>query len=133
MTGFELAVACLALNIYHEAAFEPQEGKLAVAFVTINRARERRLDVCDAVFEPMQFSWANNALDEKGKLLPQFIPKGRKWQEAREVAKQVLGSEVADFTQGADHYHAEYIAKPKWAKTMVPAGKYGKHFFYRQF
>jgi len=31
-------LTCLAKNIYHEAASEPFEGKVAVAQVTINRA-----------------------------------------------------------------------------------------------
>ena len=30
-------VACLAINIYHEARGESSEGKIAVAFVTLNR------------------------------------------------------------------------------------------------
>ena len=30
-------ISCLAENIYFEAAHEPHEGKVAVAFVTLNR------------------------------------------------------------------------------------------------
>ena len=30
---------CLARNIYHEAGYEPFEGKVAVAQVTINRSK----------------------------------------------------------------------------------------------
>jgi len=132
MTGFELAVACLALNIYWESAHEPIEGQYAVAFVTINRTKERNLDVCKVVFEDRQFSWANHALDSHGKLLPQYIPSGIAWQQARTVARVSLSSELVDITNGSTHYHADYIAKPKWAKKMKQTGKWGHHLFYRE-
>ena len=39
---------CLARNIYHEAGYEPFEGKVAVAQVTLNRVASGSLpsDVC---------------------------------------------------------------------------------------
>lgn len=131
MTGFDLAVWCLALNVYHEAAYEPIEGRYAVAFVTMNRTVKRDKDVCGVVFEHKQFSWANNALDEKRKIKKEFLPKGPKWEEAKQVARRVLNFEVRDFTGGADHYHADYIRPPKWAKSMVPLSKIGRHQFMR--
>jgi spore germination cell wall hydrolase CwlJ-like protein len=44
-------VDCLAKNIYYEAANEPEEGKVAVAMVTINRVRDGRFgkSVCAVV------------------------------------------------------------------------------------
>ena len=51
------AVVCLALNIYNEARGEPEEGQLAVAYVTINRAAGKRTKICDEVFRAKQFSW----------------------------------------------------------------------------
>ena len=47
----------LTLNVYHEARSEPQIGQVAVAFVTLNRANEKRLPIKDIVQEPHQFSW----------------------------------------------------------------------------
>jgi N-acetylmuramoyl-L-alanine amidase len=130
MTGFELSVACMALNIYFEAATDTIEGKQAVALVTVNRMRERNLDTCDAVFQPSQFSWANNAL-VNGKLKPEYLPRASKeWAESRMVARKVLGSEVSDFTGGANHYHAFY-SKPKWSKRMRYLGRWGSHHFYK--
>lgn len=131
MIGYELAMACLALNIYHEAAFEPLTGQYAVALVTINRARERKLDICDTVFQDKQFSWANNARDSKGKLLPKYVPKGKQWTHAKWVAHRIMNGDQYDFTGGATHYHADYIAKPVWASALKPAGKWGHHYFYR--
>ncbi|CAB4129186.1 Cell wall hydrolase, SleB [uncultured Caudovirales phage] len=42
---------CLAKNIYYEAGNEPEEGKVAVAMVTINRVRDGRFGktVCSVV------------------------------------------------------------------------------------
>ena len=44
-------VDCLAKNIYYEAGMEPEEGKVAVAMVTINRVRDGRFgkSVCSVV------------------------------------------------------------------------------------
>ena len=58
---------CLARNIYHEAGYEPFEGKVAVAQVTINRAESGEFpsDICRVVYQKnvvyekvlCQFSW----------------------------------------------------------------------------
>lgn len=129
MTGFELALSCLALNIYHEGSREPDEGKYAIAFVTMNRVNQRGTDVCEEVFRPKQFSWANKAL-ENGKLKKEYLPHGKRWRESRMIAKNVLEGIVGDFTLGANHYHARYIKKPYWASKMIYKGTWGVHHFY---
>ena len=49
-------VDCLAKNIYYEAGSEPEEGKVAVAMVTINRVRDGRFGktVCSVVDQRTQ-------------------------------------------------------------------------------
>ena len=49
----ERQLDCLAKNIYHEAASEPFEGKVAVAQVTMNRAESGKFprDVCGVVYQ----------------------------------------------------------------------------------
>lgn len=133
MNGYELALACLALNIYHEAApTDSAEARYAIAFVTINRTKKSSKDICGVVFAPKQFSWANHALDKRGKLLPTYLPyRNAHWTLSRNIAKIVISGLAPDFTGGATHYHADYIATPKWAAAMKPAGKYGAHYFYR--
>lgn len=44
-------IDCLAKNIYYEAGMEPEEGKVAVAMVTINRVRDGRFGktICSVV------------------------------------------------------------------------------------
>jgi spore germination cell wall hydrolase CwlJ-like protein len=63
----ERQLDCLAKNIYHEAAGESFEGKVAVAQVTMNRAESGKFpsDVCAVVYQKnvfyekvvCQFSW----------------------------------------------------------------------------
>ena len=57
---------CLAINIYREAGYEPFEGKVAVAQVTMNRVEDPQFpnDVCSVVYQKSttvktvcQFSW----------------------------------------------------------------------------
>lgn len=52
-------IACLALNIYHEARGEGIKGMRAVASVVMNRVRSKLFPdtVCDVVSQPAQFSW----------------------------------------------------------------------------
>ena len=49
-------VECLAENIYFESAMEPKEGKLAVAFVTMNRLKSGKFadSICGVVKQKIQ-------------------------------------------------------------------------------
>jgi spore germination cell wall hydrolase CwlJ-like protein len=49
-------IDCLAKNIYYEAGSEPEEGKVAVAMVTINRVRDGRFGktICSVVDQRTQ-------------------------------------------------------------------------------
>jgi N-acetylmuramoyl-L-alanine amidase len=118
----EAAVVCLALNIYHEARGEPYLGQLAVAMVTLNRAKRQLARVCEEVFEPRQFSWTGDAT-----LFP--IREPAAFEQSMRLARIALT--VQDFTGGANHYHADYIAQPAWAKKMQFLGKIGQHLFYK--
>ena len=56
-------IDCLADNIYHEAGYEPDQGKIAVALVTMNRVQDPRYpkDICSVVKQKVkytcQFTW----------------------------------------------------------------------------
>jgi len=115
---------CLAMNIYYEARSDPIEGRLAVAWVTINRARGARTNICYEVFKPWQFSWT---MDPKhwGSL-----PIGRAWEDAQHMAAIVLEPDMIDFTLGADHFHTTDIY-PRWAPNLKRLDQYGSHVFYR--
>ena len=124
---------CLARNIYHEAGYEPFEGKVAVAQVTINRAESGAFpsDICGVVYQKnivyqkvlCQFSWYCTS---EGTTKPM---NGPVYTESMEVAKKVLleGFRIKDLNS-ALYYHADYI-NPSWGKK--PIAKIGHHIFYQ--
>lgn len=99
-------------NIYHEARGEPLHGQVAVAKVTLNRAKNS--SICAAVYAPYQFSWTLN---------PPKDP--RKYSYDIYVA-----AHLAQFTNfPATHYHATYVS-PQWAKHLTKINTIGNHIFY---
>lgn len=129
----ERQLDCLAKNIYHEAASEPFEGKVAVAQVTMNRAASGKFpnDVCAVVYQKnviyekvvCQFSW----YCENGGKPP--IRSKEMYDESYKVAKKVLLENFRlDVMKDALYYHADYV-NPKWGKEKI--GKIGRHIFYR--
>ena len=124
---------CLARNIYYEAGYEPFEGKVAVAQVTLNRAESGQFpaDVCQVVYQKnivyekvlCQFSWYCEQASFKKPV------NGLVYAESMEVAKKVLleGFRLPSVKQ-ALYYHADYV-NPRWNKT--PIAKIGRHIFYK--
>ena len=123
---------CLARNIYHEAGYEPFEGKVAVAQVTINRAESGQFpsDICQVVYQKnvvyekvlCQFSWYCDSASLKKPM------NGPVYVESMEVAKKVLleGFRLQS-VKNALYFHGDYI-NPKWGKQ--PVTKIGRHIFY---
>ena len=128
----ERQLACLADNIYREAGYEPFEGKVAVAQVTLNRTRNPNFpnDVCGVVYQKTvvmkkvvcQFSWH---CDSAAKRRP---VNRAAYAESYEVAKKVLleGFRLSTINN-ALYYHADYV-DPKWGKERI--AKIGNHIFY---
>jgi hypothetical protein len=124
---------CLANNIYHEAGYEPFEGKVAVAQVTINRAESGDFpsDICQVVYQKnvvyekvlCQFSWYCEQASLKKPM------NGPIYTESMEVAKKVLleGFRLAS-VKDAKYFHGDYI-NPGWKRERV--AKIGRHIFYR--
>ena len=128
----ERQLDCLADNIYREAGYEPFEGKVAVAQVTLNRTRNPNFpkDVCGVVYQKTvvmkkvvcQFSWH---CDTAAKNRP---VNRAAYAESYEVAKKVLleGFRLSSMNN-ALYYHADYV-NPKWGKERI--AKIGNHIFY---
>lgn len=128
----EQQLDCLAQNIYREAGYEPFEGKVAVAQVTMNRVADGRFgkDVCGVVYQKTkimekvvcQFSWA---CDSAAKTKP---VNREAYNESYEVAKKVLleGFQLS-VLKNALYYHADYV-NPRWGLPKI--GKIGAHIFY---
>ena len=139
---------CLAKNIYFEAGVESTAGKLAVANVTINRAIDSKYPntICGVVHEGIhyynankdeyfpvrdrcQFSWyCDGRLDDPRE--------GRTWNSAKVLAERVLENHydkaLIDITDGATHYHANWMEKyPKWSYHKKVMASIDRHIFYK--
>jgi hypothetical protein len=132
-------IECLAENIYFESAYEPTEGKMAVAFVTLNRMKSGLFadTICDVVKQKIrnvcQFSWW---CEEK----PYAISTSKSltnnptvvYNRIRDIAIHVYlnHDRMTDPSNGALFYHADYV-DPKW-KNMIRTTVIGHHIFYNR-
>ena len=115
----------LAINAYHEARGESDEGIKAVCHVVLNRCARRRKTIKDVVLQPYQFSWANKGTRPAISDYASFI-RCMQFAEAA-VEEQEMGKKLSN----ADHYYADYIEQPSWVQSMTRVCKIGKHIFYR--
>lgn len=126
---------CLALNVYWETKGQPYIEKLAVAHVVINRVESEAYPdtACEVVYEgpvlkgqPVrdrcQFSWYCDGKSDKPTWQAQ-------WEEAQRVATIALQYAHLDPTEGATHYHADYV-NPNWASRKTKIAQIGTHIFY---
>ena len=115
----------LAVNAYHEARGECDEGIQGVCHVVLNRCKRRRMTIKQVVLQPWQFSWANN-----GKRPP--ISEYEAFHRCLSLAERTMEErEMGIDFGGADHYYADYIKMPSWAGDFERVAKVGKHIFYR--
>lgn len=129
-------VTCLADNIYREAAYEPEDGQLAVATVTMNRVADPYYPktICGVVYERhikkdsdkivCMFSWT---CKPKVAVHPSIYRSIMQLARAVYFKKERSG-EVGD----ALLYHAVYIKYPNWADQNNLVATIGQHMFYRQ-
>ena len=129
----EQQLECLAINIYREAGYEPFEGKVAVAQVTLNRVENGRFgkDVCGVVYQKnvvmervvCQLSWYCDRTHRNRPVNKEA------YNESYEVAKKVLleGFRLS-VLKDALFYHATYV-NPRW--NLEKIGTIGQHIFYK--
>jgi spore germination cell wall hydrolase CwlJ-like protein len=124
---------CLALNIYREGGYEPIEGRIAIAQVTLNRVASGDFpnDVCGVVYQKnrvvtklvCQFSWYCDASHRNRPI------NTKAYDEAYEVAKKVyLEGFRLDSLTDALYYHADYV-RPRWKLERI--NQIGTHIFYK--
>ena len=130
-------IECLAENIYFEAAHEPEQGKVAVAFVTLNRVKSKFFgnDICGVVKQKAggvcQFSWY---CEDRPKAISQnrllTNSNNSLYNDIRNLAIYVYANYemINDPTKGALFYHADYV-RPGW-KNMEKTAVIGRHIFY---
>ena len=132
----EQEIRCLAKNIFHEAGAEPYEGKVAVAMVTVNRAKSPAFKadtVCGVVKQKdvvrgktvCQFSWY---CTPKAKAVVPINTKG--YQDSLKAAKKVLleGYEITRLKH-AVNFHTIHVS-PNW-RGVVKIDRIGNHIFYK--
>ncbi len=130
---------CMSKNIYFEAAIESTAGKLAVAQVTMNRVKSTHYPntVCKVITQGLhhsngfpvrdrcQFSWYCDGKHDEP------FTRGSMWKESEKVARYVLSTpDLMDITDGATHYHADYISSPRWANPRRKTVEIDTHIFY---
>ncbi len=122
---------CLALTIYFEARGEPDEGKIAVGHVVMNRATHPLFPhkVCEVVQqggEKLRFRcqftwWCDGRSDQPADW--------RAWEKSKALARRIFWDYSRDPTAGALWYHADY-ARPRWRGDLSRGPKIGRHVFY---
>ena len=144
---------CLAKNMYYEARSQGLAGQLAVSLVVLNRVKDKRYPntICEVVHQgPVRESWKT-----KGKNVPEsqrtFYPIKHRCQfswycdgasdepkepttynQLYDMALNLVYGDitVVDITEGATHYHADYVF-PAWRKTKTKTIEIEDHIFYR--
>ena len=123
-------IDCLAENIYYEAGWEPRDGRVAVALVTLNRVQDPRYpkDICSVVKQKVkytcQFTWfCQDKYTNRQKTA---------YEESRDIALHVYANyeKIKDFTNGALFYHADYV-NPHW-RGLERTTVIGRHIFYKE-
>lgn len=110
----ETALAC---TIYYEARGASQIDKLSIAFITINRMKQKKISLVEVVKAPGQYSYMG-----RHDLVPH---EADAWLESKNIAKNMLILaknsklyEAADITHGATYYHDRSIKNP-WNFTRT--------------
>lgn len=133
----DLEIDVLARTLWGEARGEGDQGMAAVAAVVLNRVAvaESRAgywwgnDIISVCQKPYQFSCWNRS-DPSYLRLQDVTEKDIYFATALRIARRAVTGALADPTNGATHYHADYVA-PHWAKGQKPTAVIGHHIFYR--
>ena len=72
-----------------------------------------------------QFSWYCDGKSDE-------VKDEKSYQKILDFARLIMhnGIKFIDITDGATHYHADYV-KPSWAKTKTRTTEIGDHIFYK--
>lgn len=148
------SIECLAKNIYFEAKNQSFAGKIAIAFVVMNRVKDKRFPntICKVIYEsPMKESWKTRNLKNLPASQRIYYPVRNKCQfswycdgkadtikeksvyaDIIKIVKIFLDTKIEfiDFTEGSTHYHAFYVS-PDWGSDHTKTFQIDDHIFYR--
>ena len=127
----------LFATVAMEAEGESYKGKLAVAYVIMNRCRKRRKTISQVVLDPYDFSAWNT---KGGRQLRLEYIGDIAWFDSERAASSAYYSIEEDPTFGATHYLNVPLTKkirrdhklPAWLKAMKRTTKIGQHTFYKE-
>lgn len=131
-------IKCLADNIYYEARSEDNDGRMAVASVTMNRVKSDKFSstVCGVVKQQnnnnkCQFSWWCD-IKLRHQAINSTIYNKEVYEEIWAMATHIFYNHHNDndLTNGALFYHADYV-KPRWRHKLIKTVQIGRHIFYR--
>ena len=126
LTTAPLRAGIVALTLLAEARGEGKDGMAAVAAVINQRAINRNLTPEQVCLQRKQFSCWNGKTEAD--LLHLYTSKMAPWALYLERnIKRINRAKIGN----ADHYFADYIKPPYWAKGEKPVAVIGKHKFYR--
>lgn len=147
-------VECLARNIFYEAGSEPEEGKVAVGMVTINRVKDGRFagSICSVVNQRTtvvrEYEVKTSKVGNAGTRMVAHIPvcqfswtcgatkkpqsSDDRWEESQQVAEALVAGQYLEYQgkySGALYFHAVSV-RPSWARQKSRVNKIGGHIFY---
>ena len=136
---FMQQATCLAMNIYHEARSEGEQGQRAVAWATMNRVHSPDYpnSICEVVY---QAELNENGIPLKNRCsyswfcdgLPDEVNDQAAWNLSKSIAEEVVnayGNET-DPTNGSIMYHAYYVT-PYWVTSYEKEARIDSHIFYK--
>lgn len=118
----------LALTMVEEAGGEGAKGMQAVGNVIVNRASAgiRGNTVSQVIMSPKQFSAWNNQTPASSLARRQD---SAIYQQAYQIAGNVLDGSAGDVTRGATSYYNPAKASPSWANSLTQTVVIGNHRF----
>lgn len=132
-------VECLAQNIYYEAGYEPTEGQVAVALVTLNRVYSGLYpgSICDTMSQKVndtcQFSWYCDDYKRLKAVSYRYTKREKEvFDNIRSLALHTYLNyqTMHDITHGALFFHTKDV-NPEW-KNVRMTTTIGNHIFYKR-
>lgn len=128
-----------ARTLYGEARGESVQGIEAVASVIMNRYKSKKWysvmngehSITAVCLKPAQFSCWNIKDPNRTKILCVDMS-NTAFALCWRIACDVAYGNTQDTVNGATHYYAKSIKKPKWANSMKYVCQIGNHRFYKE-
>lgn len=123
------ALLCIAANVFFESRGEPLLGQIAVANVTMTRAKQNSSKVCRVVLKRKQFSWTISRVAPDGSVRSKAIERDPKsWARSLVIGQLALWQMLPNAAHGATHFHTTKVS-PWWASDYKQVARIGNHIF----